>query len=44
MNSGYIADVGGYYSGGLDAGAFNLDVNVSPSFSGAHGGSRLVFL
>lgn len=44
VNSGYIADVGGYYSGGLDAGAFNLDVNVSPSFSGAHGGSRLVFL
>ena len=44
VNSGCITDVGGSYSSGFDAGAFNLVVNLSPSYSDAHYGSRLVYL
>lgn len=44
VNSGFITYVGGIYSSGLDAGAFNLAVNSAPSGSGASLGSRLVYL
>lgn len=43
VNSGYITNVSGNYSNGLNTGAFNLNVNNSPSNSNANNGSHLVF-
>ena len=43
MNAGYVANVSGNYSNGLNTGAFNLNVYDAPSNSLAFVGSHLMY-
>lgn len=44
MDAGYITNVSGNYSSGSNTGAFNLNVNNSPSNSNANNGSHLIYV